>query len=164
MITAIEKLLREGGLVLVANLVLAVLLYAECCGLLLHLRGARRRFARIGAAVGAVRAPVLQQMQVELQDFFRRKRLLIGAMIAAAPLLGLLGTVAGMIGTFESLAGSAAQSMEGLAGGISEALLNTEAGLAVAIPAVILLYFGHRQAEKGLRELVLIEARVREAL
>jgi biopolymer transport protein ExbB len=164
MTTAIVKLLREGGPVLAANLALAVLLYAQCCGLLLQLRGARRRFAEMGAEGTAVRAPLLRLLQAELREFFRRKRLLIGAMIAAAPLLGLLGTVAGMIGTFESLAGRAAQSMGGLAGGISEALLNTEAGLTVAIPALLLLYLGHRQAEKGLRELALVEARVREAL
>jgi len=160
MIPAIAKLLKEGGPVLVANLVLAALLYARCCGLLLELRGARRRFARIGS-LGAVHASALPRLQDELQDFFRRQRVLIGAMIAAAPLIGLLGTVVGMIGTFESLAGRTAQSMEGLAGGISEALLNTEAGLAVAIPAVLLLYCGHRQTQKGLRELVLIEAQAR---
>jgi biopolymer transport protein ExbB len=164
MTTAIGTLLREGGPILAANLALAALLYAQCCGLLLRLRGARRHFAKMGAAGAAIRAPLLRQMQVELEEFFRRKRLLIGAMIAAAPLLGLLGTVAGMIGTFEGLAGSAAQSMEGLAGGISEALLNTEAGLTVAIPALLLLYLGHRQAEKGHRELGSIEARVRDAL
>jgi biopolymer transport protein ExbB/TolQ len=164
MTAAIAKLLREGGPVLAANLALAALLYAQCWGLLLQLRGARRRFVQMGAEGAAVPAPLLRLLQVELQEFFRRKRLLIGAMIAAAPLLGLLGTVAGMIGTFESLAGSAAQSMGGLASGISEALLNTEAGLAVAIPALLLLYLGHRQAEKGLRELASVEARAREAL
>jgi biopolymer transport protein ExbB len=161
---AIGKLLREGGPVLAANLALAALLYAQCCGMLLQLLGARRRFAKMGAEGAAVPAPLLRLLQAELREFFRRKRLLIGAMIAAAPLLGLLGTVAGMIGTFESLAGSAAQSMGGLAGGISEALLNTEAGLAVAIPALLLLYIGHRQAEKGLRELASVEARARDAL
>jgi len=162
MIPAIAKLLAEGGPVLVANLVLAVLLYARCCGLLLQLHGARRRFAGI-EAVSSVDGPALERLEDELQDFFKRQRLLIGAMIAAAPLIGLLGTVAGMIGTFESLSGPAAQSIEGLAGGISEALLNTEAGLAVALPAVLLLYYGHRQTQKGLGDLVLLEARAREA-
>jgi biopolymer transport protein ExbB/TolQ len=163
-IAAIGKLLREGGPVLAANLALAALLYAQCCGLLFQVRGARRRFARMGAGGAAIRAPLLRQLQAEVRDFYRRKRLLIGAMIAAAPLLGLLGTVTGMIATFESLAGSAAQSMGGLAGGISEALLNTEAGLTVAIPALLLLYLGQRKTEKGLRELAAIEARVRDAL
>jgi biopolymer transport protein ExbB/TolQ len=163
-IAAVGKLLREGGAVLAANLVLAALLYAQCCGLLLQLRGARRRFAQMEVERTTVRARLIRQLKIELQEFFRRKRLLIGAMVAAAPLLGLLGTVAGMIGTFENLAGGATRSMRGWAAGISEALLNTEAGLAVAIPALLLLYLGHRQAEKGLRELGAIEARVREAL
>jgi biopolymer transport protein ExbB len=162
MIGAIVKLLREGGPVLAANLALAALLYAQCCGLLLQLSGARRRFSKMGPERAAARPLLLRRLQGELREFFRRKRMLIGAMIAAAPLLGLLGTVAGMIGTFESMAGSAAQSMGGLAAGISEALLNTEAGLAVAIPALLLLYLGHRQTEKGLRELASIEARLRD--
>jgi biopolymer transport protein ExbB/TolQ len=163
MMTAIAKLLHEGGPVMLANLVLAALLYGQCCGLLLQLRGARRRFAQIGR-VSEGNVPALQRLQDELQDFFRRQRQFIGAMIAAAPLIGLLGTVAGMISTFESLTGGASQSMEGLAGGISEALLNTEAGLAVAIPALMMLYYAHRQTQKGLRELVLIEAQSREGI
>lgn len=155
------KILVEGGPVLLANLALAVLLYTRCCNLLLQLWRTRRRFAGLGA-VEARHVPTLRRWHEELQDLFRRQRLLIGAMIAAAPLLGLLGTVAGMIRTFESLAGRGARSVEGLAGGISEALLNTEAGLAVAIPAVLVLYFAHRLMQKGLQDLVLLEARAKE--
>lgn len=157
-----DKILAEGGPVLLANLALAALLYARCCSLLLQLRRTRRRFAAIGT-VAIRQIPTLHRWQEELQDLFRRQRLLIGAMIAAAPLLGLLGTVAGMIRTFESLAGRGARSVEGLASGISEALLNTEAGLAVAIPAVLVLYVAHRQMQKGLQDLVLLEHRAKEA-
>jgi biopolymer transport protein ExbB len=60
-----------------------------------------------------------------------------------APLLGLLGTVLGMIGAFQALqeAGSRADPAA-LAGGIWEALLTTAAGMAVAIPAgVALVWF-----------------------
>ncbi len=155
------KILQEGGPVLVANLVLAAVLYARCCGLLLELRRARGTLALI-REVSPRQVATLRRWQEELQDLFRRQRILIGAMIAAAPLLGLLGTVAGMIRTFEHLAGRSARSVEGLASGISEALLNTEAGLAVAIPAVLLLYYAHRLVQKGLRDLVLLEARARE--
>lgn len=155
-----RKLLEEGGPVLMANLVLAVLLYARCCSLLLQLRAARRRLAALGV-VAAEALPVLHRWQDELEALFRRQRMVIGAMIAAAPLLGLLGTVAGMIRTFESLASRGARSVEGLASGISEALLNTEAGLAVAIPAVMVLYAAHRVTQKGLRDLVVIEQRAR---
>lgn len=163
MIAAVRELLREGGPVLLANLALAVVLYSRCCALLLQLVRTRRLLAGVGA-VGAAQLPTVRRWQAELQETFRRQRLLIGAMIAAAPLLGLLGTVAGMINTFESLSGRAGtNSMEGLAAGISEALLNTEAGLAVAIPAVLLLYYAHRLTQKGVRQLVELEAQGLEA-
>lgn len=58
------------------------------------------------------------------------------------PLLGLMGTVLGMIQTFNVIAASDAQGRpELLAGGIAKALLNTAGGLAVAIPASILYVF-----------------------
>jgi len=68
----------------------------------------------------------------------KRFRTLITAIVVAAPLLGLLGTVTGMIETFDSLADMSlfAQS-GGIAGGISQALFTTQMGLAVAIPGVI---------------------------
>jgi biopolymer transport protein ExbB len=43
--------------------------------------------------------------------------------------------------------------MEGLAGGISEVLVATESGLAVAIPAMLLVYFAHRLMTRRLHEL-----------
>lgn len=57
-----------------------------------------------------------------------------------APLLGLLGTVLGMIAAFQALEGSGARADPSvLAGGIWEALLTTAAGMAVAIPAALAL-------------------------
>lgn len=59
-----------------------------------------------------------------------------------SPLLGLLGTVFGMIRAFNDIAGSDAMGRpELLAGGISEALITTAAGLTVAIPALTLYLF-----------------------
>ena len=65
---------------------------------------------------------------------------LLKSFIAVAPLLGLLGTVGGMIETFSSL-----QTMElfkpsgGIASGISQALLTTQFGLIVAVPPLLCL-------------------------
>jgi biopolymer transport protein ExbB len=59
---------------------------------------------------------------------------------AVAPLLGLLGTVTGMIATFDIITKFGTGDPKLLAGGISEALITTELGLVVAIPA---LFFGH---------------------
>lgn len=57
---------------------------------------------------------------------------------AVAPLLGLLGTVLGMIAAFQALQAAGAQAEPtALAGGIWEALLTTAAGMAVAIPAAL---------------------------
>lgn len=62
----------------------------------------------------------------------------VGVCASVAPLLGLLGTVVGMIRTFETIASYGAQDARLLAGGIREALITTEAGLAVAIPLLLL--------------------------
>jgi biopolymer transport protein ExbB len=59
--------------------------------------------------------------------------------VAAAPLIGLLGTVIGMIETFDSLADSVLFSQTGgIAGGISQALFTTQLGLVVAVPGLII--------------------------
>ncbi len=56
---------------------------------------------------------------------------------SAAPLFGMAGTVLGMIKSFESLRGAAALDAGLVAGGISEALITTAAGLLIALAAVI---------------------------
>lgn len=61
----------------------------------------------------------------------------LGTVAVIAPLLGLLGTVIGMIKVFAQLQLEGAGNAAALAGGISEALITTAAGLTVAIPALI---------------------------
>ncbi len=58
------------------------------------------------------------------------------AIIRTAPLLGLLGTIAGMVDVFSALHAAGASDLRLLSGGISEALITTEAGLAIAIPGL----------------------------
>ena len=61
----------------------------------------------------------------------------LGTIASISPLMGLLGTVFGMIRTFSSITTQGIGNPAILAGGISEALITTAAGLTVAIPAVI---------------------------
>ncbi len=62
-------------------------------------------------------------------------------LINTAPLMGLLGTVTGMLTTFSGLAVSRSGStVDQIAGGISEALITTQTGLMIAIPAYVLAY------------------------
>ena len=70
----------------------------------------------------------------------RRGLRIIDLIVTIAPLVGLLGTVLGMIEAFQALQDSGAQAdPSALAGGIWEALLTTAAGMGIAIPASILL-------------------------
>ncbi|HET8698589.1 MAG TPA: MotA/TolQ/ExbB proton channel family protein [Gammaproteobacteria bacterium] len=61
----------------------------------------------------------------------------LGTIAAISPLLGLLGTVSGMIRAFTAITTQGVGNPTVLAGGISEALVTTAAGLAVAIPSLI---------------------------
>ena len=62
----------------------------------------------------------------------------LGTIAAITPLLGLLGTVMGMISVFAEITTHGTGNANALAGGISEALLTTAAGLAVAIPSLVM--------------------------
>ena len=62
---------------------------------------------------------------------------LLGTIATVSPILGLLGTVMGMINIFSNLLESNLGSVSSLAGGIAEALVTTAAGLFVAIPTLI---------------------------
>ena len=62
-----------------------------------------------------------------------------------SPLIGMTGTVTGMISSFNAMAEAAGLDAGAVAGGISEALITTAAGLIIAIPAVVAYnYFTNR--------------------
>ena len=62
----------------------------------------------------------------------------LGTVAAVTPLMGLLGTVLGMISVFTEITTYGTGNAGALAGGISEALITTAAGLAVAIPSLVM--------------------------
>ena len=74
----------------------------------------------------------------------------LGTISTIAPLLGLLGTVIGMIRVFTAITVIGIGDPAQLAGGISEALITTAAGLSVAIPSLIF----HRHLKRKIDELV----------
>jgi biopolymer transport protein ExbB len=61
----------------------------------------------------------------------------VAVLAAVSPLLGLLGTVTGMIETFQSITLFGTGDPKLMSGGISQALITTQLGLAVAIPLVL---------------------------
>ena len=72
----------------------------------------------------------------------------LGIIASISPLLGLLGTVVGMIKVFTALMLEGAGNANVLAGGISQALITTAAGLSVAIPALIFHRFFLRRIDE----------------
>jgi biopolymer transport protein ExbB len=85
----------------------------------------------------------------ELAPFERDLRFMRRA-VSTAPLLGLLGTVTGMLTTFQALATGAGgeKTMELVAGGISEALITTETGLMIALPGLFFQFHLTRQRDR----------------
>ena len=157
--SALLELYQAGGVILIPIALLSVMLYERCSSLLVFLVRSRRRLE--GGLDGPRDVLMLRKLQDDLLETFWRQRATIAAMIKAAPLLGLLGTVIGMINTFDNLALEAGKkSVEGLTHGISIALISTEAGLGVAIPAILVLYFAQRQMQKAVHTLVEAEGRI----
>ena len=81
---------------------------------------------------------VLYEKMLALRPRWEKGLPFLALAAAAAPLLGLLGTVTGMINTFNVITVFGTGDPKTLAGGISEALITTEFGLIVAIPSLLL--------------------------
>lgn len=97
-----------------------------------------------GVAAGvSFRKAFAQFREAELGPFGHAFYLL-GALVAAAPLLGLLGTVLGMIQTFDAVGARSADTAEMVASGISQALITTQVGLLAALPGTFGLAHLHR--------------------
>lgn len=79
---------------------------------------------------------LLEHCCMQLRPGINRNIMLIAVLAMVSPLLGLLGTVTGMITTFDVIALFGTGNARALAGGISEALITTQSGLLVSIPGV----------------------------
>jgi len=79
---------------------------------------------------------VLEEAGRQEVPMIRRHLTALGTIASVAPLLGLLGTVLGMISVFSTLAGETSVNPSMLAGGISEALVTTALGMVIAMPTL----------------------------
>lgn len=127
------------------------------------LRAAVRRVAAHRAELRHLtddeRAEWVRVLVGDLRDLAGRQRTFATSLVMSAPLLGLLGTVSGMIETFDALGQQAMHRQGGgIAGGISEALLTTEVGLCIAIPGTLVARMIDRREDHLRRELVLLES------
>ncbi|MCZ6644329.1 MAG: MotA/TolQ/ExbB proton channel family protein [Gammaproteobacteria bacterium] len=90
----------------------------------------------------------MEETAAQVSHSLERYLTSLGIIASVSPLLGLLGTVVGMIKVFTALMLEGAGNANVLAGGISQALITTAAGLSVAIPALIFHRFFMRRVDE----------------
>jgi biopolymer transport protein ExbB len=148
MFSEFQQVLNQGGPILWALILLGVGLYSILASTWLGLRKVKGELADHHFEGEDRRHTVRQFAAFELDRlaWVERRLPFIGVLAGAAPLAGLLGTVSGMLVTFSGLAtSSAAQPIDKISVGISEALITTQAGLLIAIPAAFLLALLRKQ-------------------
>ncbi len=88
-------------------------------------------------------------------DYLGRLLNALGTIGVLAPLMGLLGTIVGMIRAFDAIAQAGAGDPAAVASGISEALITTASGLIVAIPTIVFHRYLSARADKAFKEIEL---------
>ncbi|MCG8471313.1 MAG: MotA/TolQ/ExbB proton channel family protein [Desulfobacterales bacterium] len=106
-----------------------------------------RFFAIHKTSSAAVNQSLLDQYRLHVRPNLTQRIGIIATLAAIAPLLGLLGTVSGMITTFDVITLFGTGNAKAMAGGISESLITTQSGLTVAIPGMFMgVYLSRRCA------------------
>jgi len=141
--------LRQGGAVIIPLALVSVAMWYFILRKLALLW--RYRPALAGEGDGGTDVRAITALVRRRQRNLERHVGTILVLAAVAPLLGLLGTVMGMIATFEAIARFGAANARAFAAGISEALITTQFGLVVAVPG---LFMGHliRRRVEALRD------------
>lgn len=156
----------SGGWVMIPLFALAVLLYAQAFQLVLYVRRtnlsgkqeaewwewvhdperAQGRVADIieytqnGVSSAKQIRDRFDEIRLALVALIDRRARFVATLVAAAPLLGLLGTVLGMLQTFFGISTSGGTETAGVvAAGISEALVTTQTGLTIALPGLFIV-------------------------
>lgn len=96
---------------------------------------------------------LLREIELEELEVLEKNIYLLGIIAYVSPMLGLLGTVTGMIQAFGNIAVSGTGNPNVVAGGISQALLTTAGGLIIAIPAIIAYNIFNKKIEKIEKEI-----------
>jgi biopolymer transport protein ExbB len=172
--TTIWHIWLSGGWVMIPLFALAVLLYAQAFQLVLYVRrsmlSARtephwwewvrdpdRAEGRVAEIIRYTQSDVSSAKQVRnrfdeirlaMVALIERRTRFVATLVGAAPLMGLLGTVLGMLQTFFGISTSGGSETAGVvAAGISEALVTTQTGLTIALPGLFLVMMIQRQRQ-----------------
>ena len=175
----------SGGWVMIPLVLLAALIYTNGIQLLLTLKtqasemgqesewmkwiyNPKSATGRAGAIIRYTQENVSQAKHVrrrfeEIRQSMihniERRLVFLNTLVAAAPLMGLLGTVIGMLGTFAAISsGGGSETAAKVAEGISEALITTQTGLFIALPGIFLILIIRRRKHAIEAALARIEA------
>ena len=91
---------------------------------------------------------ILKEITIKETSPYESRLNLLASIISISPMLGLLGTVTGMIKAFTNISKYGAGDAAIVADGIAEALLTTAAGLMIAIPVIVVYNYLNRRLEK----------------
>lgn len=91
---------------------------------------------------------LIREIELKELDILEKNTYLLGIIAYVSPMLGLLGTVTGMIQAFSKIAKVGTGDPTAIASGISQALLTTAGGLIIAIPALIAYNIFNKKIEK----------------
>ncbi|MFT6862677.1 MAG: biopolymer transport protein ExbB [Akkermansiaceae bacterium] len=154
MTDAIATIMKEGGLTLWALLLLAVMAYSLTASVWVRCIKVRKKVASQSwqTASGNSNRKIERHFaafELDEMAWIERRIPFLGVLIGAAPLLGLLGTVSGMLVTFSGMSSQGSRApIDTISTGISQALITTQAGLVIAIPAAFFLAMIKRENER----------------
>ena len=155
----------EGGWVMVPLFLLALFIYFQATGLLSYLKRTKVKGVSeamlqswvadpakgIGHAGEVIRYVLaqgynaqsilgrLEEVRQQLIPDVNQRIVLLSVVVTVSPLMGLLGTVIGMLTTFKGLSEGTGETVDLVAQGISEALITTQTGLMIAIPGYLFI-------------------------
>lgn len=112
-----------------------------------------RDFRRCSTGNCILDRSILKECGLRIRKDLNRGIPVIHVLAGVSPLFGLLGTVTGMIATFDVMSVSGTGNARGMAAGISEALITTQCGLMVAIPGVLMGVYLTRKANQATHRL-----------
>ena len=185
MIDEVLKIWMSGGWVMIPLFGLGLLLYAQAFQLILYLRRTDLSSENESQWFDWVRKPELATGRVKdiidytqtrvssveqvrnrfdevrrsLVSLIDRRTIFVGTLVAAAPLMGLLGTVFGMLQTFLGISTSGGAETAGVvASGISAALVTTQAGLTIALPGLFMVMLIQRKRQRLEAQIARIES------
>ncbi len=181
-ITSAVKTWISGGWLMAPLFLLAIFMYYTALDLFLHLqshflirsrvyklsddqlKGALSNRLKNLQAILLFEAPTtvavrrrFKAVRQEYLPIINRRIRFLAIIITAGPLVGLLGTVTGMLSTFSGMVTHSGNKFDNMIEGISEALITTQTGLIISIPALILLSFIIQHRNRLARSIVRLE-------